>query len=341
MVILRTILTSCYLFWLVLCRRLFKGALHPGWSFRFEWVSEVLRRTIRRVMVVPPATIRRLTPSAPVRPSLARRVTSRKDTLAQLPCLWVTPHGWVESRGTMLYLHGGGYIVCSYGSHRDLITRLAVATGWRIVAVNYRLAPEHPFPAALDDACDAYSALLRMGIAPEKMAVAGDSAGGGLSLAMLMRLRDEGQPRPGRALLLSPWVDLTVSTESVDLFDDRCYLSGDVLRCYANYYCGREAPSHPLISPLSGSFDQLPPMTVVFGGIETLRDECRLLVQRAMEAGVWVQGHEADNLTHVWPAFAGVAPDCRSAFEVITTLWADMDDVVDRQSSTGMPQTSE
>jgi monoterpene epsilon-lactone hydrolase len=331
MLAFRTILLSCWLFWRVLFRRLFKGALHSGWSFRFEWVSAILRTTVKRAVHTTPAVLRRLTPAAPVRPGLARQVSNQEGLWGHLPCLWVTPEGWTQEDGTMLYLHGGGYIVCSYASHRELITRLAVTTGWRLLAVDYRLAPEHPFPAAIDDAYGAYLALLQSDIPAEKLAVAGDSAGGGLSLALLTRLRDTGLPLPSRALLLSPWVDLTVSTESVVLFEKQCYLSADVLRCYARHYCGGENPAHPLISPIEASLAGLPPITVVVGEVETLRDESRLLVQRAREAGVWIQAYEAPGLTHVWPAFAGFAPDCRIAFEVISDLWNRMDVAVDGQ----------
>ena len=142
----------------------------------------------------------------------------------------------------MLYLHGGGYVSCSPGAHRELIARIAHASGARCVTRDYRLAPEAPFPAAIEDALRCYDELLASGVRPEQLFLAGDSAGGGLCLAMLQRLRANGQPLPRAALLLSPWVDLEASSATIQSNADFDYLRHELLVHAAGQYGG----SHPL-----------------------------------------------------------------------------------------------
>ena len=142
-------------------------------------------------------------------------VRHERGTLAGLPTETFTPIAWTEADPTMLYLHGGGYIVCSPATHRDLVSRIAEATGARCIALNYRKAPEHPFPAPIDDAEAAYRALLESGIPADRLFVGGDSAGGGLTLALLLRIRGASLPMPRAAVLLSPWVDLECTGESI------------------------------------------------------------------------------------------------------------------------------
>src|SRR5690606_37101084 len=172
----------------------------------------VLRQGARFTTKLPIEVQRRV--MEPVKRPCVHGSSFEKTVVAGVPSAWCTPK---EERAdsVVLYLHGGGYATGSLGSHRDLVGRLAHASGGRVLALDYRLAPEHPFPAALEDALRAYRALLESGVPSHKIVIAGDSAGGGLTLSTLFCLRDAGQPLPAGAALISPWVDVESSRPSM------------------------------------------------------------------------------------------------------------------------------
>ena len=233
------------------------------------------------------------------------------------PAEWLTPPG-VRTDAVVLYLHGGGYVIGSPRSHRHLAAAIARAAGTRALLLDYRLAPEHPFPAALGDAVAAYQWLLAQGIAPGRVVVAGDSAGGGLTVATLLALRDGGLPRPAGGVCISPWVDLTNSAASyvtkaaVDPIVTREGIEG-----MTQAYVGGGDRKAPLVSPLYAHLNDLPPLLVQVGSDEVLLDDARGLGERAKAAGVDVTLEEWPSMIHVWHWFLPMLDEAARAIDVI------------------------
>lgn len=217
---------------------------------------------------------------------------------------------------TLLYLHGGGYYFCSPKSHRSLVFALAVHTGARTFSLDYRLAPEHPFPAALDDALAAYRKLLEDGTPPESIVVAGDSAGGGLALALLVALRDAGDPLPAAGLLFSPWTDLAATGDTLTSNDglDPMFRGAAIGRA-AKLYLGTTSATHPYASPLYADLTSLPPLLIQAGSTEVLLDDARRVAERARAAQVEVDFEIWPNVPHVWQLFVPFIPEGRAALE--------------------------
>jgi len=232
---------------------------------------------------------------------------------------WLRPVDSANDRA-ILYLHGGAYTVGSCNTHRALAMRIGVASATPVLLLDYRLAPEHPFPAALDDTLAAFGELISVqGIAPGRIAVIGDSAGGGLALSLTVRLRDEGTPLPAAVVCLSPWTDLELANESVinrakhDIF----FPTTEGLRNSAALYAGKMPLRYPYISPIHASMHGLPPLMIQVGDDEILLDDSRVLVQRARAAGVDVSLSVWKGMWHVWHVFA---PTCREANEAIRDI---------------------
>ncbi len=211
----------------------------------------------------------------------------------------------------LLYLHGGGYICGAPRSHRALTTRLAKKLNIPVFALDYRLAPEHPFPAALEDAETAYAWLLReRGLRPDRIWLAGDSAGGGLALALLLRLKQKGLPMPAAAALFSPWADLALRGASYRENIGHCaWFMPAQMRMAARLYAGSAALDDALVSPLHGDLHGLPPLILHVSDSELLRDDALSLAGKARAAGVMVQCKQWHGLPHAWPNFAGLMPE--------------------------------
>ncbi len=230
---------------------------------------------------------------------------------------WITAPGAAADRA-VLYLHGGGYVLGSVKTHRDLIGRISRAAQARMLALNYRLAPEHPFPAAVDDALAGYRYLLDHGLKPARIAVAGDSAGGGLTVAALVAIRDAGLPLPAAGVCLSPWVDLEEKGESMttrakaDPVVQREGLIG-----MAQAYLAGKDPRTPLASPLHADLKGLPPLLIQVGDAETLLDDSTRIAERARSAGVQVKLEVWPEMIHVWQLFASFLPEGQEAVEGI------------------------
>lgn len=210
----------------------------------------------------------------------------------------------VREDATMLYFHGGGYTVGSLDSHHSLMAHLALACETSVNALGYRLAPEHPFPAALDDAVAAYKEMLEY-TPGEKIMIAGDSAGGGLALACALRLKDEDMPMPGCLALLAPWTDLTCSGDSLEPVRD-VFLQG------AAHYAGEYSTDTVGVSPLFGDLVGLPPMLIQVASAEPLLDDSTRLAERAIEAGVDVDLQKIDDVFHVFQVYTHL-PESRNA----------------------------
>lgn len=201
----------------------------------------------------------------------------------------------------LLYLHGGGYCSGSIRSHRGMVSETGRAARVRTLALGYRLAPEHPFPAALEDAVGAVEHLLAMGVAADRIAIGGDSAGGGLALATLIRLRDAGRPLPACAWLVSPWVDLEMTGASIDTKDaDDPLIHRAYLQELASAYCGAESPRNPSISPVHTDLGGLPPALVQVGSAETLLDDAVSIVERFGEADIAATLEIWPRMIHAW-----------------------------------------
>ncbi len=225
----------------------------------------------------------------------------------------------------VLYLHGGGFIACSPETHRPLVSSLVRRIQGTAYVPAYRLAPEHPFPAALDDARMAYRYLLdECNIAPSRLVIAGDSAGGGLALALALSLRDEGIPLPAAIVAFSPWTDLAATGQSLDENSERCAMfAGDTIRRAARFYVGAADPQEPRLSPLYGNFHALPPILIHASHDEVLRDDSVRLAERARSDGVEVEVRLWSRVPHVWQFFAAVLPEARESLDIASRFIRD------------------
>lgn len=236
------------------------------------------------------------------------------------PAGWVTPTG-KRSSAVIYYLHGGGYVFGAMDTYRDILGRLTRLTGARALWLDYRLAPECPFPAAVDDALAGYRWLLAQGVNPHDIIFAGDSAGGGLALATLLAARDAGLPLPAGATLLSPWTDLTgesataISRAAVDVM-----LVGSGIAHGGRRYLAGADPRHPLASPLFADLHGLPPLLIHVGEAETLLDDSRMLAERARAAGGEVTLHIWEGMFHVFPIFPSLLPEARKAVDEMASF---------------------
>jgi acetyl esterase/lipase len=240
-----------------------------------------------------------------------------KFELEGQPAAWIRPPGAVGDR-VLIHFHGGGYVTGSIDGHRMLGVPLAQALKMDLLLPEYRLAPEHPFPAALQDALQAYRWLLAQGHAPGRILLSGDSAGGGLALAMLVALREAGEPLPAAAVLMSPWVDLTNSGRShATRAKADAVLRTEGLREWALCYAGESKLDDPRVSPLHADLHGLPPLLIQVGSEEILLDDARRLAEKAAAQGVAVTLRVWEGMWHVWQLLGDFVPETRAAFKEI------------------------
>jgi monoterpene epsilon-lactone hydrolase len=246
---------------------------------------------------------------------LAPDVQSDPVDAGGVPAEWVSVP---ESRAdrAIFYLHGGGYVIGSPNTHRELASRIARATRARALVVDYRLAPEHPFPAALDDVCAVYEALLARGVDPARLFLGGDSAGGGLATSAQLRMRDGGRPIARGLILISPWIDLALDLEALLPYAAHDFLTPKMLIDTGAKYAGAERLDHPLISPAHADLSGLPPMLVLTGAWELFYEQNCRFVARARRAGVDVRHQIEPGMLHAYPAFAALLPQGRAALRV-------------------------
>jgi len=233
---------------------------------------------------------------------------------AGVPAEWCIPPN-VRPHGRLLFLHGGGYCIASVRDYREFVGRLAKATRRRVLSVEYRLAPEHPFPAALNDAIRVYR-WLRASEPDQNIVVGGDSAGGGLSMSLLISLRDAGERLPCGAFLISPSTDLAkegASMQSRAAVDP--IITPETTQRYANAYAGEKSVREPLISPLYADLGNLPPLLILVGDCERLLDDSTRLAQKARDAKTQVTIEIWDEMVHIWPFFASLLPEGRAAIQ--------------------------
>lgn len=243
-------------------------------------------------------------------------------TAAPVPGLsakWIRPSAASKDRA-MLYFHGGGYVMGSSRSHRGIVAKFVAGSGIGALVFDYRLAPEHPFPAALDDSLTAYRWLLAQGFSPAHIVFTGDSAGAGLCLAALLAIRDNELPLPAAAALLSPWTDLKCTGST---YGRRDPLAPDgSWQVYSTYYAGDNDPALPLISPLYGDLAGLPPLLIYVGEEETMLDDSVRFAEKARAAGVEVTLHVGKGMVHCYPALSPLFPEAKVAMEDICAFLA-------------------
>jgi monoterpene epsilon-lactone hydrolase len=304
--------------------RLLLGPTVPSWDWRTDWFVAIARATIEvaareqddMVVNLFGRLVRTPTPT-----SLRHEIVVKRTKLAGLPTDRYMRLAEPTDAATLLYFHGGGYIFGNPGTHRQFIAHLAHATETSAFAPQYRLAPLHPFPAAVDDAISAYEGLLKRGIKPETIIVAGDSAGGGLALAVVHRARTRGLPQPGGIIVFSPYVDLTHSGYTIELNAGTDYLPLSELSEPNDYYAPGFDPRNPEISPLFADMTGYPPMLIFAGGQEMLLDDSVRLDARAREFGVDATLVVEEAMVHVWPVALTWEPATPRTFETCAE-WA-------------------
>jgi monoterpene epsilon-lactone hydrolase len=269
-------------------------------------------------------------------PRLSKKVPGVKSEPAEVPGItaeWLVPDV-PDSDKALLYLHGGGYAIGSIRSHRSLASQIASASRCRALIIDYRLAPENKFPAAVEDAVKSYRWLLSQGYGPGNIVIAGDSAGGGLTAATLVSLRDAGDPLPAAAMMLSPWADLEVTGSSCRTVGWRDpMVSVYALKKWASLYLGASDPRDPLASPIYADLTGLPPFYIHVGTCEVLFADAVRLAEKAREDGVSVELDICDGMFHVYQFFSPMVQESREAVDKLGRFYQDKVD--SEQNSTG------
>ena len=287
-------------------------------SIRASLISLVMKFTIRKQFdqLEDAVALREaLDSSAGLGGKLPDQVTVVPQSIGELPTEWICVEG-IDQNKVILYLHGGGYVVGGPDGYRDVAWRLSELAGCRVLFVDYRLAPENPFPAAVEDATVAYRWLLAEGFLPENIGLCGDSAGGGLSVATSVNLKNLGLPQPACAMLMSPWVDLASTGESVEYNNGLdCILTPRALGKFAEFYLGDRDRKAPLASPLYADLSGLCPMMIHVGSTEILYSDSERLAEGLTAAGGKAELEVWPKMPHVFPVFAARIPEGKAALQ--------------------------
>lgn len=258
---------------------------------------------------------------------LPREIIIKPDPLKNLYGEWISVTDSPPGKA-ILYFHGGGYVIGSPPSHRIHVSKVVRGTCIRAFVFDYRLAPEHPFPAALDDALETYNNLLKNELDPSDILFMGDSAGGGLCLATLWALKDIGKPLPAGAVALSPWVDLTCSAPSLvtNFKKDPMTWEGSC-PIFSKYYCGGHDPTDPKVSPLFGDLGGFPPLLIFAGEDEVLRDDAIRFAEKAERSGTKVILRVEAGMFHCYPVMSPLFPEAKEAMGEICAFIRERLDV--------------
>jgi monoterpene epsilon-lactone hydrolase len=232
---------------------------------------------------------------------------------------WIHPAGSPEAPASadkaIFYTHGGGYVTGNCADHRMHVAKFVRDTGVGALLYDYRLAPEHPFPAAMQDTLTAYRWLLSQSVLPENIIIVGESAGGGLCLGSLLAIRDEGLLLPAAGVALSPWTDLKCTGDSYHINAKRDISTPGSWEVWGSYYVGSNDPTHSWISPLYGDLHGLPPILIEVGDHEILLDDARRFAEKARSAGVEMTLHVWEGMVHCFPLLAPMFPEATQAWE--------------------------
>ena len=286
-------------------------------SVRSKLISGVARKTMKNKLGASGSVEKERANLDKMSGLMGRRKPGQKASLGGVPGEWQLPETG-ESGKVLLYLHGGGYALGSPASHRNMVGMIADAAHCRAFIADYRLGPEHPFPAAVEDGVAAYKALLDEGNEASKIFIAGDSAGGGLTAATLVSARDQGLPMPAAGICISPWVDLTLSGDSMtSKAEADPMLKPETLGWMGGLYLNGQDAKAPLASPIFADLKGLPPLLVQVGSEEILYDDAVTFDKVAREAGVETELEVWDGMMHVWHLMAGVLPEGKQAINRI------------------------
>ena len=252
-----------------------------------------------------------------LRPHISNDITVERIQEDFIKGEWIRLNS--ASPNTVYYLHGGGYVAGSPATHRPFTAAIGRRAKTRVFALDYRLAPENRFPAAIEDAVSGYRWLLAEGVKPEQIVIGGDSAGGGLTIATLVSLRDAGLRLPRAAFCISPWTDLQGTGQSLVTNNERDPMFyGNGIAHLGKVYAGNKPLNDPLVSPIYADLGGLPPLKIYVSDSEVLLDDSIRLAERARECGVEVDLHIWENMVHVWPVFVGFGlPEAHKAIEEI------------------------
>ncbi len=308
---LRSVLILCWSMLYITLRRLFRGPRLPNWSWALEASTYFLKAQSAFAFYMPNIVDGReyedsLTFSSPA-------VAQIKVESVNLPVKghWYQPKA-AAGHVTVLYLHGGGYAYYSK-AHQNLIALVTLAAESRTFALDYRLIPEHPFPAQLQDAQAAYRWLLETGVAPEHLVIAGDSAGGNLTLALLLALRDAQLPLPALAICLAPWTDVSNPGDSMTTNASFDWVDKRMPAQWADWFCEDTTVSNPLVSPIHAGLSGLPPIYIQSGSAEILNDMICTFADHAAKQGAQVELEIWPNMTHDFQAFGEITPESKEA----------------------------
>lgn len=292
-------------------------------SWQGRILNQVLKRTLKPVMFPTHPTRARMGISAWTMEASAGLMPSPQARIT--PLRRPVKGEWVESgentSRVVLYFHGGAYIAGSPRTHRPLTAALARDAGVRVLALDYRQAPEYGYPAWLEDAVTAYEHLLKTGERPNQIVLAGDSAGGNLVLVTLLRLRELGLPMPAGAICLSPWTDLACTSKSFrENVGSEVVLNATAIAALGKHHIGDRNPKDPLLSPAHANLDGLPPLMVHVGTGEILLDDARAIRRAANKAAVSMDYKEWQGMPHAFPLFHLVLPEARQALQEMTAF---------------------
>lgn len=309
-------------------RRLLLGPTLPSWLWTSEWTVAWMRAVIAKAAAFSDDGLLLrigLVVTTPVPRSLRRSIRVRKVRVGGIKADRFTATESSDRSTTVLYFHGGGYVFGNPGTHRQFIARLAHATKSTIVAPQYRLAPRHRYPAAVDDAEATYRAILSGGTDPSSIVVAGDSAGGGLATALLLRIRSKGLPMPAGAILLSPYLDLEHSSYTIMTNARTDYLPIGELMKKSDWYAEPDQLRLPEVSPIHADLTLFPPMLVFAGGAEMLLGDSITIAEHAARDGVDATLIVEDEMMHVWPIVADRQEQSHAALATIASWLAKLD----------------
>lgn len=244
-------------------------------------------------------------------------VSFKKITCNGVTAEWNIPQK-TTTEGVILYIHGGAYVTCSVGTHRALVARIAKACKTKCLSVDYSLAPENPFPKALNEVLTVYNYLLEQGYPSAKIVLMGDSAGGGLAMATALKLRDNNTPLPVAIVGLSPWLNLACNSDSCQrLIEKDPMLSAEQGKIYGKIYAGTESVKHPYISPSYADLKGMPAMYIQVSDAEILLDENVDFAEKAKQQGVDATLETWKNMVHVWHGFGFILPEAKKAIHKI------------------------
>jgi acetyl esterase/lipase len=294
-----------------------RGPLRATWTFRYEVVTHTQKRFHERVASLSPAEERRAWNSLKGPNPSSKSVTWTRSTLGGVDCIDISSHERKTSERVILYLHGGGFLYGSEHTHGELCSRIAISGGARLIFPLYRLAPEHRFPAALEDALSVYRALREAAGQRSEIVVAGDSAGGNIALALLLSLRGSGDSLPARAALISPCVDLADRSGSMHYNERFDWASPWMFDRWQREYLADTDPAAPLASPARADLRGLPPLLIQIGTAEMLYDQVKAFARRAEEAGVEVTLAEYADRVHLWHALAPMFREFQASIDQI------------------------